>query len=91
MATSAHVKISNRLGMHARPAMILAETAQGFESDITVRRTDQDDSVDAKSIMQLMMLAATEGTELEIKADGHDAEQAVQRLIELIKSGFDED
>ncbi|MBM44386.1 MAG: phosphocarrier protein HPr [Phycisphaerae bacterium] len=88
---SAHVKISNRLGMHARPAMILAETAQGFDSDITVRRTDQDDSVDAKSIMQLMMLAATEGTELEIKADGHDAEQAVQRLIELIKSGFDED
>ncbi len=91
MAMSAHVKISNRLGMHARPAMILAETAQGFDSDITVRRTDQDDSVDAKSIMQLMMLAATEGTELEIKADGHDAEQAVQRLIELIKSGFDED
>ena len=91
MAMSAHVKISNRLGMHARPAMILAETAQGFDSDITVRRTDQDDSVDTKSIMQLMMLAATEGTELEIKADGHDAEQAVQRLIELIKSGFDED
>ena len=91
MAMSAHVKISNRLGMHARPAMILAETAQGFDSEITVRRTDQDDSVDAKSIMQLMMLAATEGTELEIKADGHDAEQAVQRLIELIKSGFDED
>lgn len=91
MAMSAHVKISNRLGMHARPAMILAETAQGFDSDITVRRTDQDDSVDAKSIMQLMMLAATEGTELEIKADGHDAEQAVKRLIELIKSGFDED
>ena len=91
MATSAHVKISNRLGMHARPAMILAETAQAFDSDITLRRTDQDDAVDAKSIMQLMMLAATEGTELEIKADGHDAEQAVKRLIELIRSGFDED
>jgi len=91
MPASAQVKISNRLGMHARPAMILAETAQAFDSDITLRRTDQDDAVDAKSIMQLMMLAATEGTELEIKADGHDAEQAVKRLIELIRSGFDED
>jgi len=91
MPASAQVKISNRLGMHARPAMILAETAQAFDSEITLRRTDQDDAVDAKSIMQLMMLAATEGTELEIKADGHDAEQAVKRLIELIRSGFDED
>lgn len=91
MPASAQVKISNRLGMHARPAMILAETAQAFDSEITLRRTDQVDVVDAKSIMQLMMLAATEGTELEIKADGHDAEQAVKRLIELIRSGFDED
>jgi len=91
MSASAHIKITNRLGMHARPAMILAETAQKFDSNITLRRTDQDDFVDAKSIMQLMMLAATEGTELEIKADGNDAKEAVQRLIDLIRSGFDED
>lgn len=90
MSASAHVKITNRLGMHARPAMILAETAQAFESHITIRRTDQDEVVDAKSIMQLMMLAATEGTELEIKASGPGAEEAIQKLVGLIRSGFDE-
>ena len=68
MAATARVKITNRLGMHARPAMLLAEVAQEFDSDISIRRTDHEDTVDAKSIMQLMMLAATEGTELEIKA-----------------------
>ena len=91
MATSARVTITNRLGMHARPAMLLAEIAQEFDSDISIRRTDHEDTVDAKSIMQLMMLAATEGTELEIKASGHDADASVERLVELIETGFDED
>ncbi len=91
MAMSAHVKISNRLGMHARPAMILAETAQGFDSDITVRRTDQDDSVDAKSIMQLMMLAAVQGTKLTVTAEGQDAELALSELTELVANKFSED
>ncbi len=71
--------------------MLLAEIAQEFDSDISIRRTDHEDTVDAKSIMQLMMLAATEGTELEIKASGHDADASVQRLVELIKTGFDEE
>ena len=91
MPSTATVRIVNRLGMHARPAMILAETAQEFDADITIRRTDQSNPVDAKSIMQLMMLAATEGTELEIKASGHDADASVERLVELIETGFDED
>ena len=91
MSSSATVKIINRLGMHARPAMIFAEAAQEFNADITIRRTDQPSPVDAKSIMQLMMLAATEGTELEIKASGSDAEPSVQRLVELVQSGFNEE
>ncbi len=91
MSSSATVKIINRLGMHARPAMIFAEAAQEFDADITIRRTDQPSPVDAKSIMQLMMLAATEGTELEIKASGSDAEPSVQRLVELVQSGFNEE
>ena len=62
------MKISNRLGMHARPAMVFVETACKFKADITVRRCDQSETVDGKSIMQLMMLAATQGTELEIVA-----------------------
>lgn len=91
MSSSATVTIVNRLGMHARPAMILAETAQEFSADITIRRIDQDNVVDAKSIMQLMMLAATKGTALEIKAHGSDADSSVDRLVALIKNGFNEE
>ena len=91
MSSSATVTIVNRLGMHARPAMILAETAQEFSADITIRRMDQDNVVDAKSIMQLMMLAATKGTALEIKANGSDADSSVDRLVALIKNGFNEE
>ena len=91
MSSTATVRIVNRLGMHARPAMIFAEAAQEFDADITIRRMDQSSPVDAKSIMQLMMLAATEGTELEIKASGSDAEPSVQRLVELVQSGFNEE
>ncbi|MCH2149797.1 MAG: HPr family phosphocarrier protein [Phycisphaerales bacterium] len=91
MSSCERVTIINRLGMHARPAMLLAETAQQFESKISIRRTDQTDTVDAKSIMQLMMLAATEGTELEIKASGPDAEASVRQLVDVVQTGFDED
>jgi phosphocarrier protein len=91
MSSSATVKITNKLGMHARPAMILAETAQEFDADISIRRMDQNNKVDAKSIMQLMMLAATKGTELEISATGTDADSSVDRLVELISNGFNEE
>ena len=91
MSASARVKITNRLGMHARPAMILAETAQEFDSDITLRRTDQDATVDAKSIMQLMMLAAVCGTELKVEASGSDASESVRAIRELVDNSFNED
>ncbi|MDP7028726.1 MAG: HPr family phosphocarrier protein [Phycisphaerales bacterium] len=84
------VKVTNRLGLHARPAMLLAETAQQFSAEITLRRTDQSDPVDAKSIMQIMMLAATAGTELEITAKGEGAQDAVRQLTALVKAGFNE-
>lgn len=87
---SANVKIANRLGLHARPATMFAETAAQFESTITIQR-DNGEEIDGKSVMQMLMLAATNGTELLIKADGPDAEQAVQSLCDLVKSGFDED
>ena len=88
---SAKVKITNKLGLHARPAMMFVETASQYESKITTRRTDQDETVDGKSIMQLMMLAATKGTELEISAQGPDAQDAVTNLVSLIKSNFSEE
>ncbi|MEM1356194.1 MAG: HPr family phosphocarrier protein [Planctomycetota bacterium] len=83
------VKIGNRLGLHARPAMSFVDTAARFRSDIKVSKGSQ--VVDGKSIMQLMMLAATQGTELEIAADGPDAEQAVSTLQQLVESNFDEE
>ena len=90
-SVSAVVTISNKLGLHARPAMLFVETASKLGSSITVRRCDQDESVDGKSIMQMMMLAATRGTEIEIIAVGADASDAVQRLVSLVKSGFQEE
>jgi phosphocarrier protein len=87
--TSTTVKITNRLGMHARPAMVFAELAGKFSAVITVGHKDSD-QVDAKSIMQLMMLAATQGTALTISADGDDADAAIAELVSLVKSGFNE-
>ncbi len=88
---SAVVTVSNRLGLHARPATLFVQLASGAQADIAVRRCDQSDPVDGKSVMQMMMLAATQGTKIEITAKGSDAEQAVNSLVALVKSGFQED
>ena len=88
---SRKVTIKNTLGLHARPAMMFVETASKYQADVRVCRTDQSESVDGRSIMQVMMLAATQGTQLEISATGEDAEDAVEALVELVKSNFQED
>lgn len=89
---STKVKITNRLGLHARPAMTFVDLAGSFKSSVTVRRADgTGEDVDGKSIMQMMMLAATQGTELEILAEGSDAAKAVEKLVKLVKSKFGED
>ena len=85
------VTIDNKLGLHARPALMFVEAATAFASDVTVRRSDHQEAVDGKSIMQMMMLAATQGTEIEIIAKGADAEKAVQRLRELVRARFHEE
>jgi len=93
-AQQAHatVTIVNRLGMHARPAMSFVELASSFKSDVVLKRIDGDftDPVDGKSIMQLMMLAATKGTALEIEITGSDAQKACDALCKLVENGFDE-
>ena len=86
---STTITIQNRLGMHARPAMLFAEVAGKFKSSISVGHAECD-QVDAKSIMQLMMLAATQGTELIITANGGDANEAVEELATLVTTGFSE-
>lgn len=87
-SASTLVLISNPLGLHARPAMSFVDTANGFDSEIHVHKGSQ--VVDGKSIMQMMMLAATEGTELRVVAEGADAEAAVAALQALVDRQFDE-
>jgi len=85
----ATITIQNRLGLHARPAMALVDVANRFASAVKIRKEQQ--VVDGKSIMQVMMLAATQGTELELEAVGPDAEQLVEEVTQLVNRKFDEE
>jgi phosphocarrier protein HPr len=82
------VVIPNPLGLHARPAAQLVRLASTFQSQIELVKDDL--SVNAKSIMGVMMLAAECGSTLSIRASGDDAEQALQALAELVAGGFGE-
>ena len=84
-----HVTIQNKLGLHARPAMQFVDVANQFQAGIKVCRGDQ--TVDGKSIMQMMMLAATEGTLLKVIAEGDDAPAALDALEKLINEKFGEE
>lgn len=88
---SATVTIVNRLGLHARPAMAFVQRANGFTASIRVRRNDSAEEVDGKSIMQMLLLAGTTGTELVITAEGTDEVLALAALVELVARRFDED
>ena len=88
-SASVTVLITNPLGLHARPAMSFVDLANGFGCDIRVHKGQQ--VVDGKSIMQMMMLAASQGTELRVTAAGSDAEEAVEALRALVDRRFDED
>ena len=85
----ATVRIVNRLGLHARPAAHFVRRASRFACDIYVSRDSVE--VNGKSIMGVMMLAAEEGAQVEIRAEGEDAERAIEDLVSLVERGFDED
>ena len=83
------VEIKNADGLHMRPAMQFVDVANLFDCDITV--SNEENSVDGKSIMQMSMLAATCGTRLKIKAAGVDARRATNALRQLVEERmFDE-
>lgn len=82
------VTIINKLGLHARAAAKLVETASAFECQVLLVRDSRE--VDAKSIMPVMMLAASQGTEVELIADGPDEQQAIAALESLINDYFGE-
>jgi phosphocarrier protein len=86
------VVVVNEHGLHARPAMMLVELASQFASEIRIIKGEPEPAVvDGKSIMQVMTLAATRGTELRLEAEGEDADQALVRLRELFRAGFEEE
>jgi phosphotransferase system HPr (HPr) family protein len=83
------IVIVNADGLHARPVMQLSDLANQFQCSILVKKGGEDPfDADGKSVMQLMILAATEGTELIVEADGADAEEAVAKIAELVASKF---
>lgn len=83
------LKIKNKLGLHARPAALMVQTAGKFKSKIKIVKDAQE--VDGKSIMGLMTLAACAGTDLRIIAEGEDEAEALNALGALVESGFGEE
>ena len=83
------VKIKNKLGLHARPASLFVQTTSKFKSEIKVLKDEQE--VDGKSIMGLMMLAAGNGTELQILIDGIDENELITAIENLMERKFDEE
>ncbi len=71
--------------------MTFVERASEFDCEVSVRRLDQDETVDGKSIMQMLMLAGTCGTEIEIACSGGDEDAAIAALAELVRAGFGEE
>ncbi|MCL5097008.1 MAG: HPr family phosphocarrier protein [Candidatus Omnitrophica bacterium] len=86
---SRNMVVTNKLGLHARPAAMFVKTANRFSCSIFVEKDGE--RVNGKSIMGLMMLAAGPGSRLRVLAEGLDAPQALNELEALVHRKFDED
>jgi len=82
-------QVLNRLGLHMRAAALLVQTASKFDADVTVSKDDQ--AVNGKSIIGLMMLAAPQGSQIQVEATGAQAEEAVAAIGALFDRKFDEE
>ena len=87
--TEKKLKVINKLGLHARPASLIVQSAMKFQATITIVKDEY--KIDAKSIMGLLMLAAGNGTELLFLADGTDEQEAISKMEEIFNSGFGEE
>jgi phosphocarrier protein len=87
--TTKTVTIKNRAGIHARPAALIAQTANRFASEILIER--EDTRINAKSIMGIITMAASYNTQLTIRADGADEMDAVGAIEALFENKFEED
>ena len=87
--TEQMVTIINRAGIHARPAAVLVQAAKDFKANIYFEKGS--DRINAKSIMGILTLSAAYGTELKIQAEGEDEIQAVEAIVHLFETKFEED
>ncbi len=85
---SATFLVDNAIGLHARPAATFVQTAMRFKSRIVLRAGERE--ADAKSLLGVLGLGVRQGTEVEVRAEGNDAEQAVRALLELARNRFGE-
>lgn len=85
---SEKVTVLNETGLHARPAAMFVSNAAKFKSELTVQKGEK--QANAKSILSVLALGVTKGTEITITAQGPDEKEAVNKLIELIQSKFNE-
>jgi phosphocarrier protein HPr len=83
------IVLVNKYGLHARPATLIAQSAKAFKSEVVLIKGDE--KVDAKSIFNLMTLAAEKGSMLRIRATGVDAGAAVAKIVALVEARFHED
>lgn len=86
MSVTAEVELINKYGLHQRPAMKVIETASRFASEVHLNRGEQ--RCNAKSIIDVIMLAAEKGSKLTVEAEGHDADEAVKAIVDLFKNKF---
>lgn len=84
------IALANANGLHARPAHLFVQTANGYAAELKVRREGME-HVDGKSIMGVMMLAAEKGAVLELVSSGPDCHDQIRALRELIENGFGEE
>jgi len=87
---STPVTVKNLLGLHARAANLLAQQASAFSAQVTLEDPENGRQVDAKSIMQLLMMAAGQGSALVLHVEGEDAAEATRVLTALFNDGFGE-
>jgi len=91
MKSTLKIKVNHPAGLHARPASLFVQTASKFESDIHVQNlTNESDVANAKSILSVLTLGVVQNHEIEIAAEGEDAESALQALEVLISDNFGE-
>lgn len=83
------ITVSNRAGVHARPSAILVQLTKNFKSNIFIEKNN--DRINAKSIMGIITLGASYGTELKIIAEGEDEQAAADALVRLFESKFEEE